>query len=121
MTNPDSKHAEKKAALFARTAGRVRVITFEELPEAGDVSDWFGHHGGTVEALWERVEQAPTWAPSGGEDADDDFGEKEAADDTLYSLGDFTAFLPTHTYLFKPTRDLWPAASVNSCASLRSQ
>jgi len=29
-------------------------------------------------------------------------------------LEDFHAFLPTHQYLFTATRDLWPAASVNS-------
>ncbi len=57
------EHAEKKAALFATTAQRVRVLHFPETPERGDVSDWFENHGGTVEALWERTEQAPTWAP----------------------------------------------------------
>jgi hypothetical protein len=27
---------------------------------------------------------------------------------------DFYAYMPTHTYLFVPTRELWPAASVNA-------
>jgi len=30
-------------------------------------------------------------------------------------LTDFYAHLPGHNYLFIPTRELWPAASVNSC------
>ena len=30
------------------------------------------------------------------------------------SLDDFVAHMPTHTYVFIPTRDHWPATSVNS-------
>jgi hypothetical protein len=30
------------------------------------------------------------------------------------SLEDFYAFMPTHQYIFAPTRCLWPAASVNA-------
>jgi hypothetical protein len=30
------------------------------------------------------------------------------------SLDDFYAYLPTHSYLYRPTRELWPAASVNA-------
>ena len=30
------------------------------------------------------------------------------------SLDDFYAYLPQHQYIFAPTRDLWPAASVNA-------
>ncbi|WP_156406220.1 primase-helicase family protein [Hydrogenophaga sp. Root209] len=29
------------------------------------------------------------------------------------SLGDFYAYMPSHSYLFVPTRELWPASSVN--------
>jgi hypothetical protein len=30
------------------------------------------------------------------------------------SLDDFFAYMPTHSYIFVPSRDMWPAASVNS-------
>jgi hypothetical protein len=30
------------------------------------------------------------------------------------TLADFYAFMPRHTYIFVPTRELWPASSVNS-------
>ena len=30
------------------------------------------------------------------------------------SLGDFHAYMPTHTYIFEPTREMWPAKSVNA-------
>ena len=43
---PGRKHAEKKAALFAKTAKRVRVLHFPETPERGDVTDWLVSHGG---------------------------------------------------------------------------
>jgi hypothetical protein len=32
----------------------------------------------------------------------------------IVTLDDFLAYMPQHSYLFVPTRDLWPAASVNS-------
>ncbi len=30
------------------------------------------------------------------------------------SLEEFNAYMPTHGYIFTPTREMWPAASVNS-------
>ena len=30
------------------------------------------------------------------------------------SIDDFRAFMPTHTYIYLPLRDFWPAASVNA-------
>ena len=30
------------------------------------------------------------------------------------SLDDFHAYMPMHSYIYEPTRALWPAASVNS-------
>jgi hypothetical protein len=30
------------------------------------------------------------------------------------SIGDFYSYMPMHSYIFVPTRELWPAASVNS-------
>ena len=108
------KHAEAKAALFARTAqSRARRIFSRRCRKRAMSAIGSGTTAARSNSCGSD-RAGPTWKPSGGEDADDDPGEKEAADDTLYSLGDFTAFLPTHTYLFKPTRDLWPAASVNS-------
>lgn len=34
------------------------------------------------------------------------------------SLADFVAYMPQHNYIYKPTREVWPASSVNSrCTS----
>ena len=30
------------------------------------------------------------------------------------SLNDFRAYMPTHSYIYMPTRDMWPGASVNA-------
>ena len=30
------------------------------------------------------------------------------------SLGDFHAYMPTHSYIFAPTREMWPSTSVNA-------
>lgn len=30
------------------------------------------------------------------------------------TLNDFVAYMPTHSFIYKPTREMWPAASVNA-------
>ena len=59
------QHAERKAALIARTAQSVKVVHFPELPKKGDVSDWveLGHG---AEDLRKRVAAAGPWQPPAG-------------------------------------------------------
>jgi hypothetical protein len=40
-------------------------------------------------------------------------GEQEATGEGV-SLDDFRAYMPTHSYIFTPSREMWPAASVNA-------
>ena len=46
------------------------------------------------------------------------FPEPEAGEamtpDEGVSLNDFRAYMPTHSYIYMPTRDMWPGASVNA-------
>jgi hypothetical protein len=42
-----------------------------------------------------------------------DPSDKIAANENI-SIRDFYAFMPTHSYIFVPTRELWPASSVNA-------
>jgi Family of unknown function (DUF5906) len=35
-------------------------------------------------------------------------------DDGIMSIDDFVAYMPMHTYIYTPTRELWPASSVNA-------
>jgi hypothetical protein len=49
------------------------------------------------------------------EDAFEDAGRR--ADATLHdsvSVDDFWAYMPMHSYIYAPTRDMWPSASVNA-------
>jgi hypothetical protein len=40
-------------------------------------------------------------------------GKSEGRSDGV-SLTDFHAFMPTHSYIYAPTREMWPASSVNA-------
>jgi hypothetical protein len=56
-------HANKKAALAHSVgAASIRVIPFAELPEKGDVSDYFAA-GGTAESLSALVRGTEQWSP----------------------------------------------------------
>lgn len=53
-------HAERKAALVARSAKDVKVVSFPELREKGDVSDWIAL-GHTAKDLQARAAVTPFW------------------------------------------------------------
>jgi hypothetical protein len=99
------EHAEAKAALAAPVATSVKVIHFRELEEKQDVSDWATINGNTLEKLMERVDQAEPWKAPSTQTSTPQRGIK---------LSDFQAYLPSHSYIYIPTRDLWPAVAVNS-------
>ena len=65
------RHAEGKAVLAATVAESVRVIHFAELPNKGDVFDWFAL-GNSFEELIQRVEAVETWqsAPPSATESD---------------------------------------------------
>jgi AAA domain/CHC2 zinc finger len=56
---PGQIYAETAAAAIARYAYRVRIVSFPELPEKGDVSDFLATN--PVEALERRVTETPPW------------------------------------------------------------
>jgi AAA domain len=62
-------HAEKKAQ-FAYFVGAtsIKIVHFPELPEKGDVSDYFAA-GGTAEALAVLIRDAEQWSPPAEESA----------------------------------------------------
>jgi hypothetical protein len=103
---PGRAHAEKKAELAAPVAlSGVKIIHFRELDEKADVSDWAAISGNTLAELMERVDKAEPWKPS-APTTTPGFRRK--------TIDDFQAFLPGHSYIYIPTRDLWPAVAVNS-------
>jgi hypothetical protein len=98
--------AERRAAALHGIAHRVRVCHFTELPDKGDVSDWL-ELGNSLPELMSRIEALPDWTPP--ED-----GALPPAQPSGVTLDDFHAYMPAHSYIFVPSRDLWPAASVNA-------
>jgi Family of unknown function (DUF5906) len=101
---PGREHAEKKAALASKGATSVKIIHFRELEDKQDVSDWAAIAGNTLVELLARVEKAEPWQAVA----------MAAAPGSDIKLSDFQAFLPQHSYIYIPTRDLWPAAAVNA-------
>ncbi len=57
---------------------------------------------------------APVADPQGGGQISK---QPEPACDKI-NRNDFHAYLPTHQYIFAPTRELWPSASVNARVSV---
>ena len=109
-------HAEAKAALAKPVAVSVKVIHFPDVPEKGDVSDWI-EAGHTFEDLKDRVLAAEAWKPTRTEpekSMEPDKPSEPSRPPANIKLDDFQAFLPMHSYIYIPTRDLWPAVAVNS-------
>lgn len=109
---PGWAHAEAVAESLRSVAEHVRVVELPGLPEKSDVSDWL-RAGGTVEEL-DRLVEASTETPPTRKHRD----EYDRADGV--TLADFYAYMREHKYIFTPTGDLWPAASVNALIPLVS-
>jgi hypothetical protein len=68
---PGQDHAQDVCRNLTGIARRVRLLDlaqhWPEMPPKGDVSDWLARGGGTIERLWEIVEQLRDWkAPATG-------------------------------------------------------
>jgi Family of unknown function (DUF5906)/CHC2 zinc finger len=119
------RHAEQKAALALEVAASVRVVHFPELPEKHDVSNWLGA-GHNAEELDCLARKTPVCTPSPGIAALDGnvleldrvdappLAPVETRGSEGISLDDFYSFMPTHSYIFMPSRELWPGSSVNA-------
>lgn len=96
---PDNDDPGRRCArtiVAAATAAglNARTVELPGLPPKGDVSDWLaaGHTVADLEAFATNHD-LPTYG---------------------VSLDDFRAYMPDHAYLFAPTRELWPASSVDA-------
>ena len=92
------EHAEKVAAALQGTAASVRVLPLPGLGPKGDVINWLAAGGNKEQLLALAADTAP-WVPS---------------NISSVSLDDFVAYMPMHEYVFLPTGETWPAASVNA-------
>jgi hypothetical protein len=115
VDNDDSgrAHAEKVADSVGRYAKSVRLIELPGLSDGEDVTDWL-NAGNTVEALLRLVQETK------GRNSEANAGERGARSRRAGNGGegvrleDFHAFMPSHNYIFGPSGEPWPAASVNS-------
>ena len=103
-------HAETVARSLHGVAAEVRIVTLAGVPAKGDAADWIAA-GGTAEVLRELVRTAPVFDTGAG--AGDSEASADERADTL-TLDNFLAYLPAHRYIFRPTREVWPAASVDA-------
>ena len=73
------------------------------LGDGEDVTDWL-HAGHSADELRAFIEA----------EAEQDSEKQNSEKRPTVQLSDFVAYMPTHTYIFKPTREMWPASSVNA-------
>jgi hypothetical protein len=95
----------------------------DEPPPHAEIPDWVKAREGTAEELAEIIERLPdarpAIAPSETEPPPVDnlgaFGDGPPDDAAAgVSLEDFHAYMPAHSYIFAPSREMWPASSVNA-------
>jgi hypothetical protein len=82
-------------------ATSIRVLLLPGLSPKGDLLDWIAA-GGTKEQFLALAEQA------------DPYENEASVLPQNISLDDFRAYMPLHNYLYLPTREPWPAASVDA-------
>ncbi|MES2300877.1 MAG: DUF5906 domain-containing protein, partial [Pseudomonadota bacterium] len=104
------KRINKVLPGLRRYARSIKVLELPDLDENGDVTDWL-EAGRTTEELLAEVEKAAVHGPASGA-AQNAPSQAEGGDGVR--LTDFYAFMPAHNYIFAPSREAWPATSVNS-------
>jgi uncharacterized protein DUF5906 len=119
---PGRAHADLVARNLHGVAKRVRILDlaqfWPDIKEGDDVSNWLDRGGGTVERLYEIVDEIQDWMPKiNGVAAPRildkvDSGEAPTGDGVC--MDDFHAYMPMHSYIFAPSREMWPAGSVNA-------
>jgi len=93
---PGRQHAEKIAQELHARGCRVRIVSLENLPDKGDVSDWL-NNGGTKEALLRLVDGCQEREPSDEPEAEGETedGKKPSQADKLIQIAVGGAF-PFH-------------------------
>lgn len=103
MVDNDEKGRKRRDLLLRElspVARTVKAIELPDLPPNGDVSDWLDT-GRTLDDLLRAVADTPEAAAP-------------RSNDCAVRLEDFRALMPSHNYIFMPSGETWPGASVNS-------
>jgi 5S rRNA maturation endonuclease (ribonuclease M5) len=113
---PGRDHAEDVARNLYGVAKRVRVLDlarhWPEIEESDDITNWF-EAGHTREELEVMVAAAPDFDPPRAPETEEQKQPKVGMTDGV-SLDDFHAYMPQHNYIYVPSREPWPATSVNA-------
>ena len=110
---PGRDHADAVAASLQEVAKSVRVLELPGLGPKQDIIDWAGQ-GGTVEQLHDLIaREARPWMPRAKADQQTS-SAADAPTEHGISLVDFYAYMPAHNYIYIPSREPWPASSVNA-------
>ena len=97
------KHAHDVARNLNGIAQTVRIVGLPNLPPKGDVSDWIDA-GGTADELLTLARSTAPYEPV--------LLMQESHE--AVSVDDFYALMTPATYMFMPTRENWPATSVDA-------
>jgi RepB DNA-primase from phage plasmid/Family of unknown function (DUF5906) len=113
IRNGVGKDADRSNAFFnvmlvlKRIGWTIEGITalLERYP-GGIAAKYQGRLRQEIERVYDKikVQQAPPFVPQ----------EAQRGPEEGVSLSDFCAFMPRHTYIYIPSREMWPAASVNA-------
>ena len=111
---PDNDAKGRKRALEAAhalhgVAASIRVVPLSGLADGEDVSDWLDRNPTNADAFKAMCLQAPLWVPGAERSTE---GDRD--DEGGVQLDDFYAYMPQHAYIFAPSREMWPAVSVNA-------
>ena len=105
-------------------ASLCRLLAFWTGPDANWIDELFRESGLYRPEKWERPDYRQSTIGKALEGLKDwyewfptviQIGEgKASAESGAIGLSDFRAFMPDHKYIFTPSRELWPASSVNA-------
>jgi hypothetical protein len=97
-----------QAALYVTIDGGKDFKNFmvENLDDCARISECMRADEAPRAALWLLIDAEPEVETEGP--------RAEARRRRTVRFADFVAYLPSHQYIYKPTRDMWPASSVDS-------
>lgn len=111
-TKKDPGRTDHPGIDSANAAARA-VRGLVAIPGRGDFNDVFVHDG--AKAVAEQIAVATEPPPEVEVEAGIKAGNSPvAAQVRVVSLNDFYAYMPMHNYIYVPTREHWPATSVNA-------
>jgi Family of unknown function (DUF5906) len=110
------KKAHDAAQALHGVAKTIRIVRLPGLPNKGDVSNWLDADPCNAAKFVDVCFDAPLWTPMASPPLQPELaqGNDNAPSSKGVSINDFHAYMPAHSYIYTPTREMWPASSVNA-------